>query len=128
VTADNSPPSGSPGILGAFIEGAAARRLAPASLAERRAAVLADLVRYVGPRAAQPLEYREKVWGDDEFARGAQGGYWSPGLWTAYGAALRQPIGVLHWAGTETSAVWNGKMEGALRSGERVAEEVLATL
>jgi hypothetical protein len=34
--------------------------------------------------------------GDDEFARGAYGWYWTMGVWTAYGRALREPIGVLH--------------------------------
>lgn len=95
---------------------------------ERRAAVLADLVRYFGEPAGRPLDYYEKVWGDDEFARGAEGGYWTPGVWTSYGAALRAPVGVLHWAGTDTSAVWNGKMEGALRSGEQAADEVVSVL
>ena len=128
VTADTSPPSGSPGILVGFIAGAAARRLAPVTRAERRVAVLADFVRYFGPRAAVPLEYREYSWGGDAFTRGASGGCWSPGLWTAYGHALRAPIGVLHWAGAETAAVWHGTMEGALRAGERAAAEVLAAL
>ena len=41
ATADNSPPSGSPAILLGFIEGAAARDLASAPRAKRRAAVLA---------------------------------------------------------------------------------------
>jgi monoamine oxidase len=49
-------------------------------------------------------------------------------VWTSYGAALRAPVGVLHWAGTDTSAVWNGKMEGALRSGEQAADEVVSVL
>jgi Flavin containing amine oxidoreductase len=75
------------------------RRLAPAGLAARRAAVLADFVRYLGPEAGAPLAYRDTSWDDDEFARGAYGGYLSPGVWTAYGAALRAPIGSLHWAG-----------------------------
>jgi monoamine oxidase len=44
------------------------------------------------------------------------------------GPALREPIGRLHWAGTETSPVWNGYMDGAVRSGERAAAEVLAAL
>ena len=128
VTADTSPPSGSPGVLVGFIAGAAARRLAPVTRAERRVAVLADFVRYFGPRAAVPLEYREYSWGEDAFTRGASGGAWSPGLWTAYGHALRAPIGVLHWAGAETAAVWHGTMEGALRAGARAAAEVLAAL
>jgi monoamine oxidase len=35
-------------------------------------------------------------------------------------------VGRLHWAGTETAAVWNGYMDGAVQSGERAAAEVLA--
>jgi monoamine oxidase len=61
-------------------------------------------------------------------SRCAYGGYWTKGLSTAYGPILRAPIGPLHWAGTETSPEWNGKMEGAVRSGERIAQEVLAAL
>jgi monoamine oxidase len=49
-------------------------------------------------------------------------------VWTTYGAALRRPVAPLHWAGTETSPLWNGKMEGAVLSGERAADGVLATL
>jgi monoamine oxidase len=128
VTADTSPLVGSPGVLVGFIAGAAARRLAAVTRAERRGAVLADFVRYFGPRAAVPLEYREYSWGEDAFTRGAAGGAWAPGLWTAYGHALRAPIGVLHWAGAETAASWHGTMEGALRAGARAAAEVLAAL
>jgi monoamine oxidase len=128
ATADNSPPAGAPGILVGFIEGAAARELAPASREERKGAVLADFIRYFGAAAGAPLAYYEHSWGDDAFSRGAYGGYWSQGLWTTYGPVLREPIGPLHWAGTETSPVWNGKMEGAVLSGERVAAEVLDAL
>jgi len=128
ATADNSPPSGSPAILVGFIEGAAARALAPAPQAQRRAAVLADFTRYFGEQAANPLAYYDYSWGDDPWSRGAYGGYWTEGLWSAYGPVLRAPIGTLHWAGTETSPEWNGKMEGAVRSGERVAQEVLVAL
>ena len=128
VCVDNSPASGSPGILAGFIEGAEARRLAVVSREERRAAVLDDFVKYFGAKASRPEAYYEKNWGDDEFTRGAEGGYWTQGIWTTYGHTLRTAIGPLHWAGTETSAIWNGKMEGAVRSGERAAAEVLAAL
>ena len=40
----------------------------------------------------------------------------------------RDPVGPLHWAGTETAGVGNGYIDGAIRSGERVAAEVLAAL
>jgi monoamine oxidase len=45
-----------------------------------------------------------------------------------FGEALREPVGVIHWAGTETSTFWNGYMDGAVRSGERAAKEVLESL
>jgi monoamine oxidase len=48
-----------------------------------------------------------------------------PGTWTAFGRALREPVGPLHWAGSETSTVWNGYMDGAVRSGEAAARAIL---
>ena len=126
VCADNSPPSGVPGVLVGFIEEAEAFSLAGQSVADRRAAVLAALVRYFGAQAGEPLEYREKNWGDDPFCRGVDGGYWPEGVWTRYGQALRVPFGLLHWAGTETASIWNGKMEGALLAAKRATAEVLS--
>jgi monoamine oxidase len=128
TTADNSPPSGTPGILVGFVEEAEAAALARAEPAERRAALLAELARLFGERAAHPEEYREKNWGQDPWCRGADGGYWSPRVWTTYGHPIREPHGLVHWAGTETSAMWNGKMEGALLAGERAPGEVFAAL
>ena len=74
------------------------------------------------------MDYFEYSWGDDPFARGAYGGYWTQGLWTTYGPDLRTSIGTVHWAGAETSPAWNGKMEGAVQSGERAAAEVLKAM
>jgi monoamine oxidase len=51
-----------------------------------------------------------------------------PGALVACAPALREPVGPIHWAGTETATEWNGYMEGALESAERVAGEVLARL
>ena len=50
-----------------------------------------------------------------------------PGAWTDH-AALRAPIGPIHWAGAETALVWNGYMDGAVGSGEDAARAVLASL
>ena len=131
VVVDNSPPEGTPGILIAFIEGEGARQLAPLPKEERRAEVLKELGTYfgpdLGPQAANPQLYLEYNWGDDPFARGNYSGYWTQGLWTTYGPEWRAPIDSLHWAGTETSPDWNGKMEGAVQSGQNAAAEVLAT-
>ena len=131
VVVDNSPREGTPGILVAFIEGEGARDLAPLPKEEREAAVLEELGTYfgdLGPQAANPQLYLEKNWGDDPFARGNYSGYWTQGLWTTYGPEWRAPIDSLHWAGTETSPDWNGKMEGAVQSGQNAAAEILAVL
>lgn len=126
ITFDNSPPSGRPGVLLGFIEGDEARVWGRRPAEERRRAALDCFVRYFGPRAASPLEYLERDWTAEEFTRGCYGAHFTPGVWTGYGPALRAPVGRIHWAGAECSAVWNGYMEGAVRSGEQVAGEVLS--
>ncbi len=125
---DNSPPSGSPGVLVAFLEAHWARELGRIDPARRRAEVTAALARLFGPRAAEPEHYVDKSWAEEEWSRGCYVGYTPPGVLTSFGPALRQPIGPLHWAGTETATVWNGYMDGAIQSGERAAREVVAAL
>ena len=126
ITFDNSPPSGEPGVLVAFLEGDDARDWARRDGEDRRAAVLDCLVRYFGAQAAEPLEYLERDWMAEEFTRGCYGAHFTTGGWTGYGHALTAPIGRIHFAGAECSPVWNGYMEGAVRSGESVASDLLA--
>ena len=121
VTFDNSPPSGTPGVLMGFVEAADGRRLARRTPGVRREAVLDCFVRYFGLRAATPREFVERDWMAEEFSRGCYGAHFTPGVWTGYGHALREPVGRIHWAGAECSPVWNGYMEGAVRSGEDAA-------
>jgi monoamine oxidase len=128
VTFDNTPPGYDRGILMGFIEAEDGRHWARRSPEERQAAVVDSFVRYFGPRAAEPLEYVERDWMAEEFSRGCYGAHFAPGVWTGFGRALREPVGRLHWAGAECSPVWNGYMEGAVRSGEATADEVLAAL
>jgi monoamine oxidase len=125
VTFDNSPPSGSPGILLGFVEGAQARRLARADPSDRRHEVLSCLARLHGPRALRPRNYIEQDWTAEEWTRGCYGAHFPPGVWTQFGPALRRSIGPLHWAGTETATEWSGYMEGAVQSGQRAAAEIL---
>ncbi|MEP9362546.1 flavin monoamine oxidase family protein [Nocardioides sp. CN2-186] len=128
VTFDNTPPGYDRGILMGFIEADDGRAWARRTPEERRAAVVDCFVRYFGPQAAEPLEYVERDWMAEEFSRGCYGAHFAPGVWTSYGEALREPVGRLHWAGAECSPVWNGYMEGAVRSGETTAQEVLVSL
>ena len=90
--------------------------------------VLDTLVGYFGPDAAHPTEYVEQNWNQEPWSGGGPVGIAAPGALTATTDALWAPVGRLHWAGTETSHVWCGFMEGAVRSGERAASEVAALL
>ncbi|HEU4658142.1 MAG TPA: FAD-dependent oxidoreductase [Capillimicrobium sp.] len=128
VAFDNSPPDGSPGVLLGFLEGDQARELGTLTPERRRAEVLACFARWFGPRAADPIEFLEQDWSQEEFTRGCYAGFFPTGVWTRYGRALREPVGRLHWAGTETATVWNGYFDGAITSGERAAAEVVAAL
>lgn len=128
VVFDNSCPDTEPGVLVAFVEADAGRRFARLSPRERRRTIVGELVHMFGEQAAEPVAYFEQDWLEEEWTRGCFGGNFGPGGWTRYGAALREPFGLVHWAGAETSSVWMNYMDGAVRSGERAAAEVVAAL
>lgn len=125
VTFDNSPPDASYGALMGFIEADEMRRLDGVPEDEIKAEVVADLTAYFGERAASPSGFVVQRWDNERFSRGGPVAFAPPGVLTEYGPWLRRPAGGIHWAGTETSTFWNGYMDGAVRSGERVAREVL---
>jgi monoamine oxidase len=128
VTFDVSPESGSPGIMMGFIGGHEARVWEERSAGDRRAAVLEQFAHFFGDEALNPRDVVEFNWSTEVWTRGCPVAVLGPGTLTDFGAALREPVGRIHWAGTETSTYWNGYMDGAVRSGERAAAEALAGL
>jgi monoamine oxidase len=124
TTFDSSPADGSPGILLGFIGGHEARTWGARPQSELRAAALQNLAKYFGDEALHPRETRVMNWSAEPWSRGCPVAVLGPGTLLDFGAALREPAGRVHWAGTETSEYWNGYMDGAVRSGERVATEV----
>jgi monoamine oxidase len=125
TTFDDSSPDGSQPALVSFSDGDVARVWSGRSPEERKKAVLDEFVRFFGPQAAQPTAFVEKNWLEDPWSRGCYVGVMSPGTMTAWGAALRQPCGRIHWAGTETATQWMGYIDGAVQSGQRAAQEIL---
>ena len=130
ATFDDSPPGAKPGVgvLFGFVGGDSARIYATLSPADRQARVLGDFAAMFGPQALKPTSYFDTLWTEEQWTRGCPVGIAAPGTLLAYGPWLRQPIGRIHWAGTETSTYWNGYIDGAVRSGERAAREALAGL
>jgi monoamine oxidase len=122
---DISPPDGKPGILMGFIGGDRARLWQSQGPKVRRARVLDELAKLFGPAALKPKEYIEFSWVTERWTRGCPVSVLGPGTLVGFGGSIRKPVGRIHWAGTETSTYWNGYMDGAVRSGERAAREVL---
>ncbi len=117
---------GGVGMLATLVIGSRAAALAALSDGDRRAAIVAGFVRAVGPAAARPVEVHAHAWIADPWTRGGYGELAPPGLLTEVRTLGAEPEGRLHFAGTETSPEWSGYLEGAVRSGERAAAEVLA--
>jgi monoamine oxidase len=126
LTLDASPPSASPGVLAVFASGPHARRLGEWSGDDRRRLATDVAVRWYGKAAAEPLGYVDTEWGREQWSAGCFMAHLAPGVLTQYGHTLRTPSGRIHWAGTETATISHGAIDGAIRSGERAADEVLA--
>jgi monoamine oxidase len=123
--ADSSPPSGKPGVMVSFIEGSKALSLAAMTTDQRRELVLADYVGYFGSRMASPQQYIEKNWPAEPWTAGAACFYTPPGVLSEpFGAAIREPVGRIHWAGTEAATRWMGYVDGALTAGHNAAAVV----
>src|SRR6476661_1495492 len=125
VTIDASTGAPPPGVLCVIVEGPIARRIGELDEAERRRTILAELVGRFGDKAASPLDYIEQCWTTERYSGGGMLSHAPPGVLTEFGPALRKPCGRIHWAGTESSAVMCGWVDGAVRSGERAASEVI---
>jgi monoamine oxidase len=126
IAVDASPPEGRPGFLSGFIDTDSALEWSGRPMEERKKMIVDRLVSFLGPEAAHPIDYKDQDWPSDPWSRGCFGANMGPGVMTTLGKVIREPHGRIHWAGAETSARWMGYIDGAIRSGERAAEEVLA--
>lgn len=127
-TFDVTAPGNPKGVLCGFFDGGPAMEWSDKTPAERQARVIEDLVHIFGEAAATPLEYVEQNWPQEPWSTGGYACVCGPGVLTTFGEAMREPCGRIHWAGTETAEVWSGYVDGALRSGDRAAAEVIAAL
>lgn len=116
VTFDISDPGGR-GVLMGFFEGAEAVALAGQATEERERVFVAALAEIFGAETTAPHGYIDRDWALERFTGGSHGAHFSPGVWTVNGQLLAEPVGLVHFAGSEYAAKSNGYLEGAVRSG-----------
>jgi monoamine oxidase len=126
VSIDQTHNGGRPGVLSSYAIGPKAVAMAGLDPADRRKVWLRALADRFGDKALTPSAYVEVDWSNEPWSLGAMMAHFAPGVLTSYGSALRQPVGRVHWASSERATEMHGLMEGAVRSGERAADEVLA--
>ncbi len=126
-TADSSNPEANSkkGILTGFVYTDNARRASMMSEEERKRTFLAEIAKRFGPKALTPENYHESHWSQQQWTRGCFTGFLTPGATTLFRTAVRDPVGPLRFAGTETSTVWPSFIDGAIRSGEREAIAIM---
>jgi len=108
-----------------FVCGNNALKWSTLGMDKLKIAIVDQLVELFGEEAKDVKEILIKNWLEENWSRGCYVGIMTPGTLSSVGDALRSPVGRIHWAGTETSSRFIGYMEGAVLSGERVANEVL---
>lgn len=128
LCADSSDPETGVGVIATFVVGDRYARWQPLSEVDRRTAVLSDLARYFGNSALSPSTYTEVDWPSEPWAGGGYAAFMPPGVWTSFGAAIADPVGRIHWAGTEIANRWPGFFDGAVRTGESAAEAIRTML
>src|SRR5262249_28614866 len=122
---DNTPPSASVGVLCTFLPGEQAEFAGRLHPDRRRELVLEGLSKFVGPSALQATDYIETDWSGEEWTRGAYASTFGIGGLRRVGADLPRPAGRIHGACSDIAGVGHMHMEGAARSGEAAAAELL---
>lgn len=76
---------------------------------------------------AEVLQSYAYDWNSDPYSKGTWCTY-RPGMWSRFGAAMRQTEGRLVFAGSDIANGWRGFIDGAIETGLRASHEVLTNL
>lgn len=127
---DNTPPSGSPGVVCSFLVGDAAVRAAalPGGVGSScfRDMVVLSLANFLGPSALNPDAVLACDWSSEEWTGGGYCGSFGLGGVTEHCVNRNRNVGPIFFAATELAGAGYMHMEGALRSGLAAAAAVTA--
>jgi putrescine oxidase len=123
---DNTNHEDPRGTLVGFVADEEADGVFSLSAEERKARILESLSHYYGEQAKHPVVYYESDWGSEEWTRGAYAASFDMGGLARYGADLRTPVGPIHFACSDMAGKGYQHVDGAIRVGREVADEILA--
>jgi len=123
---DNTWHEATTGTLVGFVSDLNADMLGRLGEGERRARILASIAAYFGPAALEPITYVESDWQHQELTGGAYATSAAMGFLTRYGAYLREPVGPFHFGSSDVAGHGFQHVDGAVRMGGLLADEVLA--
>jgi len=123
---DNTNHGDSRGTLVGFVSDEEADGVFTLSAEERKAKILESLSHYYGPEALNPVVYYESDWGSEEWTRGAYAASFDMGGLARYGADLRKNVGPIHFACSDLAGKGYQHVDGAIRMGRLVAEQIIA--
>ena len=105
-----------------------ARERAALTEDERQRLLLEDLVRALGPDAAEAIKVQEAVWVNDRWCGGGYNAHVALGHPPDAARQLADWKGPVAFAAAELDDAFAGYVEGAIRSGRRAAARVIADL
>jgi monoamine oxidase len=114
--------------LTCFAVGAPGRAWSKLPEHKRKDVVVAQIKRMFGPfvpEVPEPIDAVYHIWAEDQWSQGCPCPAMPAGVLSSVGHALRSTHEKVHFVGTETAYEWKGYMDGAIRSGERGAMEVI---
>ena len=96
-------------VVFSFIIGNQARYWCTKTQEERKQAVCQQYAKvFDSKEALHPYHYIDKNWPAEKYSGGCFVSIMPCGVITNFGRALREPIGRVYFAGTETATVWSG--------------------
>ncbi|EFY94246.1 Amine oxidase [Metarhizium robertsii ARSEF 23] len=132
VIRDTSVPADNKHVLTCFMAGSPGEKWSQLPPKRRKEALL----HHIGDVFGEPTKVKELVieildyaWNEDSFSGyGCPSASLPPGVLSSVADVTRDAVGDIYFIGTETAEEWKGYMEGAIRSGERGALEVIHDL
>ncbi|WP_448851493.1 flavin monoamine oxidase family protein [Corynebacterium sp. 335C] len=124
-SADAEDPNGT---LVGFVSDVYAEKMWALPKEEREAAILEDIARYLGPKAKEPIAFYLSDMAAEEWTRGAYATSYDLGGLSRWGHLQNVPVGPIHFACSDIAAEGYQHVDGAVRQGEKAAEDILGRL